>query len=146
MISSWNLPDPEYPSCRQAMLASIVAHPSSHTVPQSPFRHTSTLPFKLEDPPLTLMFPCEHTVWCINADDFCFNVRIVIVKKTYKLCMQPLHHQSGNSRQCDCHRYSQLIWIELWCRLYHQELWWCLCFVRSEHCCMQLHLSEGELE
>ena len=54
-----NLPDPENPSCRQATLASIVAHPSSHTVPQSPLRHTSTLPCELE-PPLSLMSPCEH--------------------------------------------------------------------------------------
>ena len=51
------------------MLASIVAHPSSHTVPQSPFRHTSTLPLELE-PPLSLMPPCEHPVGTMDAHQY----------------------------------------------------------------------------
>ena len=62
-----DLPEPEYPSCRQAMLASIFAHPLSHTVPQSPFRHTSTLPLK---PPLSLMPPCEHPVSTMDAHQY----------------------------------------------------------------------------
>jgi len=59
---SYSIPEPENPSCLQATLASAVVQPSSHTVPQSPFRHTSTLPLKLEDPFLSLMLPWEHPV------------------------------------------------------------------------------------
>ena len=43
----------------------MAVHPSSHTVPQSPFRHTSTLPFILEEPPLSLMLPSIHSVFTI---------------------------------------------------------------------------------
>ena len=60
--SRYIIPEPENPSCLQATLASAVVQPSSHTVPQSPFRHTSTLPLKLEDPFLSLMLPWEHPV------------------------------------------------------------------------------------
>ena len=55
-------PEPEYPSCRQATLASTVDHPLPHTVPQSPFRHTSTLPSILVEPFLSLILPWVHPV------------------------------------------------------------------------------------
>ena len=58
MSYTWfHSPEPENPSCRQATLASTVSQKSSHTVPQSPFRQTSTLPFKLVEPELSLMLP-----------------------------------------------------------------------------------------
>ena len=53
-------PEFENPSCLQAMFASTVDQPSSHTVPQSPSTHTSTLPSKLDEPPISLILPAVH--------------------------------------------------------------------------------------
>jgi len=59
----------ENPSCLHAIFESTAVHPSSHTVPQSPFRHTSTLPFILEEPFLSLMLPSMHPECTVVVDN-----------------------------------------------------------------------------
>ena len=61
VLSSRGKPELEYPSCLQTIFASTCDQKWSHTVPQSPLEHTSTLPSKLPLPPASLTSPLEHT-------------------------------------------------------------------------------------
>ena len=51
----------EYPSCLHTTVASRKSQPSSHTVPNDPLTHTSTLPSRYEFPPTNLTEPSVHT-------------------------------------------------------------------------------------
>ena len=42
-------------------MASLIPHKSSHTVPHIPYKHTSTLPSLLFDPPTRRISPCVHS-------------------------------------------------------------------------------------
>ena len=53
---------PDSPSCLHTVVASLISHPSSHTVPQKLSRQTSTLPLSPSAPsPASLNLPSSHS-------------------------------------------------------------------------------------
>ena len=52
---------PDSPSCLHTVVASLISHPSSHTVPQKLSRQTSTLPLWLLVPLASLSSPFWHS-------------------------------------------------------------------------------------